>query len=158
MFLSSSQLAFTTLNAADVHPKTLSFFNTLSKYEWDAKLSLMLAALATIYGDYWVLMQSCSGEQLAKDMVTLLQLKDQVADSDEHKSWFDELKNLIMSMVDLTEHISKMKPLLLSSHSSADEATIRIGTNTIIVASYWTVRYVVLCTSYIHSLFGKVYK
>ncbi|XP_019181549.1 PREDICTED: protein SIEVE ELEMENT OCCLUSION B-like [Ipomoea nil] len=153
----STELAFTTLNAADVHPKTLSFFNMLSSYEWDAKLCLMLAALVTIYGDYWVLMQSCSGEQLAKDMVTLLQLKDRVVDSDEQKSWFDKLKNLIMSMVDLTEQIAKMNALL-SSRSFADEATIRIATNTMVVASYWTVRNVVLCTSYMHSLFGKAYK
>nr|GMD70039.1 protein SIEVE ELEMENT OCCLUSION B-like [Ipomoea batatas] len=152
----STELAFTTLNAEDVHPKTLSFFNMLSNYEWDAKLCLILAALVTIYGDYWVLMQSCSGEQLAKDMVTLLQLKERVAESDEQKSWFDKLKNLMMSMVDLAEQIAKMKALM--SSSSADEATIRIATNTMVVASYWTVRNVVLCTSYIHSLFGKAYK
>nr|GMD67790.1 protein SIEVE ELEMENT OCCLUSION B-like [Ipomoea batatas] len=152
----STELAFTTLNAEDVHPKTLNFFNMLSNYEWDAKLCLILAALVTIYGDYWVLMQSCSGEQLAKDMVTLLQLKERVAESDEQKSRFDKLKNLMMSMVDLAEQIAKMKALM--SSSSADEATIRIATNTMVVASYWTVRNVVLCTSYIHSLFGKAYK
>jgi len=50
---------------------TLSILNKLSNYSWDTKAVLTLAAFALDYGEFWLLAQSQSTDQLAKSVGTL---------------------------------------------------------------------------------------
>ena len=53
------------------HATTLSILNLLSRYSWDAKAVLTLAAFALDYGEFCLLVKIQSSEELAKSVGTL---------------------------------------------------------------------------------------
>ncbi|KAJ6302282.1 hypothetical protein OIU77_016381 [Salix suchowensis] len=50
----SGEIAYNALSGTDARATTLSLFNMLRSYSWDAKLVLTLAAFALHYGDIWL--------------------------------------------------------------------------------------------------------
>ena len=68
------QIAYKALDGTDAHATTVSLFNMLTSYSWDAKLVLTLAAFALNYGEFWLLAQIYSSNQLAKSIAILKQL------------------------------------------------------------------------------------
>ncbi|KAJ6424146.1 hypothetical protein OIU84_025013 [Salix udensis] len=50
----SCEIAYNALSGTDASATTLSLFNMLRSYSWDAKLVLTLAAFTLNYGDFWL--------------------------------------------------------------------------------------------------------
>lgn len=144
------QIAYKCLGGEDGHQTTVSLLNMLSNYAWDAKLVLTLAAFALVYGEFWLLAQIYSSNQLAKSMAILKQLPIIMEHSGPLKPKFDALNNLIKAMLDLTRCIVAFKDLP-SAYVAQDVPALASAANTIPTAVYWTMRGVVACAAQISS-------
>ncbi|KAG5534790.1 hypothetical protein RHGRI_022787 [Rhododendron griersonianum] len=147
----SCEIAYKCLGGEDGHQTTISLLNMLSNYSWDAKLVLTLAAFALHYGEFWLLAQISSSNQLAKAMANLKQLPFIMEHSGPLKPKFDALNNLIRAMLDLTSCIVAFKELP-SAYVAHDVPALVAAANTIPTAVYWTMRGVVACAAQISSL------
>ncbi|KAI8541393.1 hypothetical protein RHMOL_Rhmol08G0056700 [Rhododendron molle] len=147
----SCEIAYKCLGGGDGHQTTVSLLNMLSNYSWDAKLVLTLAAFALNYGEFWLLAQISSSNQLAKAMAILKQLPIIMEQSGPLKPKFDALNNLIRAMLDLTRCIVAFKEIP-SAYVAHDVPALVAAANTIPTAVYWAIRGVVACAAQISSL------
>ncbi|XP_028126383.1 protein SIEVE ELEMENT OCCLUSION B-like [Camellia sinensis] len=156
----TSEIQFKCIGGTDVHQVTVSMFNMLSSYSWDAKLVLTLSALALYYGHFWLLLQIHTSNPLAKSMAMLKQLPLIIEHygSGPLKSRFDALSNLITAMLDLSRCIVALTELP-SSYVTQDTPALSAATATIPIAVYWTVRGMLACATQITCLacFGHEY-
>lgn len=127
--------------------------NTLSSYSWDAKVVLTLAAFAVNFGEFWLIVQLCTTNSLAKSVALLKQLPDILEHAQMLKPHFDALNKLIKAMMDVTKCIVEFTELppqyILSDVPPMSTAMAHIPT-----AAYWTIRSVVACAAQITSLVG----
>uniref|UniRef100_A0A5B7A0L9 Sieve element occlusion N-terminal domain-containing protein n=1 Tax=Davidia involucrata TaxID=16924 RepID=A0A5B7A0L9_DAVIN len=147
----SCEIAYKCLGGGDGHATTVSLFNFLSSFSWDAKLVLTLAAFALNYGEFWLLAQIYSSNQLAKSMAILKQLPVIMEHSGPLKPRFDALNNLIKAMLDVTRCIVEFKELP-SIYITPDVPALVTAISTIPTAVYWTIRSVIACAAQITSL------
>nr|GMC50988.1 protein SIEVE ELEMENT OCCLUSION B [Ipomoea batatas] len=154
----SPKVAYLSSEVGDVHEKTMDVFNMLSNYQWEAKLTLALAAIVTNYGEYWVVAQSNNPHKELTKMMKFLRQMGEI-NLEDHKSHFDVLHALFQSMLNVIKGIMKIKDFMLQSSSDYDhEPTISIATTITVIASYWTVRSILISAPYIHSLFANDYE
>ncbi|KAJ6775845.1 PROTEIN SIEVE ELEMENT OCCLUSION B-LIKE [Salix koriyanagi] len=123
----------------------------LTSYSWDAKLVLTLAAFALKYGDFWLLAQIHSSNQLAKSMAILRQLPNIMEHSGLFKARVDALNNLIKVMMDVTRCVVEFKDLP-TSYISQELPALSTAMAHIPIAVYWTMRIVVACAAQITGL------
>ena len=135
----------------DAHATTTAIFNLLSSYTWDAKLVLSLSAFALNYGEFWLLAQIYSTNQLAKSMATLRQLPSILEHTASLKPRFDALNNLIRTMTDVTRCVVELKELP-SMYISQDSPALATAMTHVPTAVYWTIRSMVACATQITSL------
>ncbi|RVW78585.1 Protein SIEVE ELEMENT OCCLUSION B [Vitis vinifera] len=147
----SCEIAYKSLGGSDAHATTLSIFNLLTSYSWDAKLVLTLSAFAVNYGEFWLLAQIYSSNQLAKSMAILKQVPTILEHSGQLKPRFDALNNLIRAMVAITRCIIEFKELP-SMYISQDVPALATAMTHIPTAVYWTIRSVVACATQITTL------
>ncbi|KAG6741658.1 hypothetical protein POTOM_054935 [Populus tomentosa] len=136
---------------ADGHATTVELFNMLASYSWDAKLVLTLAAFALNYGEFWLLAQIYSSNQLAKSMAILKQLPNILEHSGPLKPRFDALNNLIKVMMDVTRCVVEFKDLP-PTYISHEVSALSAAMAHVPTAVYWTVRSVLACAAQITSL------
>lgn len=144
----SCEISCKSLGGSDAHTTTVSLFNHLSSYSWDAKVVLALAAFALTYGEFWLLAQIYPSNQLAKSMAILKQLPTVMEHSGTLKPRFDALNNLIQAMLDLTRCIVEFKELP-STYISQDVPALATALAHVPTAVYWTVRSLVACAAQI---------
>lgn len=147
----SCELAYKSLGGGDAHATTVELFNMLSSYAWEAKLVLTLAAFALNYGEFWLLAQIYSSNQLAKSMATLKQVPVIMEHSSLLKPRFDALNNLIRAMLDVARCIVEFTTLP-SMYVTEDLPAKSAATAHIPTAVYWTMRSVVACAAQITTL------
>ncbi|KAA8530163.1 hypothetical protein F0562_004872 [Nyssa sinensis] len=147
----SCEIAYKSLGGGDGHATTVSLFNMLGSYSWDAKLVLTLAAFALNYGEFWLLAQIYSTNQLAKSMAILKQLPFIMEHTGPLKTKFDALNNLIQHVLDLTRCIVSLKELP-SVYITQDVAALSAAMATVPTAVYWAIRSIVACAVQITSL------
>ncbi|KAJ6424000.1 hypothetical protein OIU84_024887 [Salix udensis] len=147
----SCEIAYKALSGTDAHATTLSIFNMLTSYSWDAKLVLTLAAFALNYGEFWLLAQIYSSNQLAKSMAILRQLPNIMEHSGTLKPRFQAINNLIKIMMDVARCVVEFKDLP-SSYISNEVPALSTAMTHIPTAVYWTMRSVVACAVQITSL------
>ncbi|KAF5739583.1 hypothetical protein HS088_TW12G00792 [Tripterygium wilfordii] len=147
----SSEIAYKALGGSDAHATTYSLFNMLSSFSWDAKLVLTLAAFALNYGEFWLLAQIYSSNQLAKSMAILKHLSSILEHAGSLKPRFEALNNLIKIMVDVTRCVIEFKELP-HMYITPDVPALSTAMALIPTAVYWTIRSVVACASQISSL------
>ncbi|KAK8593025.1 hypothetical protein V6N13_043359 [Hibiscus sabdariffa] len=145
------ELSYKALGGSDVHATTTAIFNLLSSYAWDAKLVLSLSAFALNYGEFWLLAQIYSTNQLAKSMALLKQLPTLLEHTVPLKPRFDALNNLIRTMMDVTRCVVKFKELP-SMYIAPDVPALTTALSLIPTAVYWTIRSMVACATQISSL------
>ena len=145
------QIAYKSLGGGDAHATTLSIFDLLTSYSWEAKLVLTLSAFAVNYGEFWLLAQIYSSNQLAKSMAILKQVPTILEHSGQLKPRFDALNNLIRAMVAITRCIIEFKELP-SMYISQDVPALATAMTHIPTAVYWTIRSVVACATQITTL------
>ncbi|KAI6700779.1 hypothetical protein NL676_015103 [Syzygium grande] len=147
----SCELNMKALNGGDAHATTLSIFNMLTPFSWDAKLVLTLAAFANNYGEFWLLAQIYSSNQLAKSMAILKQLPMIMEHSGVLKSLFDALDSLIQAMLKVTRCVVDFTELP-SAYISSEVHALSAARDQVPTAVYWTIRSAVACASQITSL------
>ncbi|KAJ6751406.1 hypothetical protein OIU85_001892 [Salix viminalis] len=148
----SCEIAYKALSGTDAHATTVSLFNMLSSYSWDAKLVLTMAAFAMNYGEFWLLAQIYSSNQLAKSMAILKQLPSIMEnDSGSLNARFDALDNLIKVMMDVTRCVVEFKDLP-TSYISQEVPALSTAMAHIPTAVYWTLRSVVACVAQITAI------
>ncbi|XAR58240.1 hypothetical protein NMG60_11026655 [Bertholletia excelsa] len=145
------ELSFKSLSGQDGHQTTLSIFNMVSKYPWDAKLVLTLAAFALNYGEFWLLAQIYSSNQLAKSMAILKQVPSIMEHSVLLKPRFDALNALVQVMLDLSWCIVAFNELPMG-YITRDAPALTTAQDTIPTAVYWCIRAVIACVAQITSL------
>ncbi|WCJ34301.1 Protein SIEVE ELEMENT OCCLUSION B [Euphorbia peplus] len=150
----ASEIAYKcSSGSGDAHATTMSILNMLSNYPWDAKLVISLAAFAMNYGEFWLIAQNYTSNQLAKAVAILKQLPDLLEHSSILKPRFDAVNNLIKVMVDIARCIVDFKDLP-PHYIAADVTALSTAAAHIPIAVYWTVRSIVACASQITGLIG----
>ncbi|KAK5835408.1 protein SIEVE ELEMENT OCCLUSION B-like [Gossypium arboreum] len=145
------ELSYKALGGSDAHATTTAIFNLLSSYTWDAKLVISLSAFALNYGEFWLLAQIYSTNQLAKSMAVLRQLPSLLEHAAPLKPRFDALNSLIRTMMDVTRCVVQFKELPLK-YISPDAPALATAMTHIPTAVYWTIRSMVACATQISSL------
>ncbi|XWS40660.1 hypothetical protein CRYUN_Cryun17cG0014600 [Craigia yunnanensis] len=145
------ELSYKALGGSDAHATTTAIFNLLSSYTWDAKLVLSLSAFALNYGEFWLLAQIYSTNQLAKSMAILRQLPSILEHTASLKPRFDALNNLIRTMMDVTRCVVELTELP-SMYISQDSPALATAMTHVPTAVYWTIRSMVACATQITSL------
>lgn len=149
----SCEISCKCSGGGDAHATTVSLFNTLSSYPWDAKVVVALAAFSVIYGEFWLVVQLYPTNPLAKSVAHLKQLPDIMERAESLKPKFEALSGLIKAMLDLTKCIVEFKSLP-SQYISPDTPEMVTATAHIPIAVYWTIRSIVACASIIMNLIG----
>ncbi|XWS51327.1 hypothetical protein CRYUN_Cryun12cG0167600 [Craigia yunnanensis] len=149
----SCEISCKCSGGGDAHATTMVLLNTLSSYSWDAKVVLTLAAFAVNFGEFWLVVQLCTTNSLAKSVALLKQLPDILEHSQTLKPHFDALNKLIKAMMDVTKIIVEFTELP-SQYISSDVRPMSIAMAQIPTAAYWTIRSVVACAAQIASLVG----
>ncbi|OAY25625.1 protein SIEVE ELEMENT OCCLUSION B [Manihot esculenta] len=150
----ASEIAYKCAGVVDAHATTMSILNMLSSYSWEAKLVITLAAFATNYGEFWLVAQNYTSNQLAKSVAILKQLPDILEHSSTLKPRFDAVKNLIKVMLDIARCIVEFKELP-SQYISMDVTALSTAIAHIPITVYWTIRSVVACATQIIGLIGQ---
>lgn len=138
----------------DVHATSVSIFNLLANYSWDAKAVLALAAFAINYGEFWLVAQLYPSNSLARDVALLKQLPQMLERADILRSKFDAVIGLINAMMDLTKCVIEFKELS-PQYLSRDAPELLTATPHIPMAAYWIVRSIIACTAQTTSLIGR---
>ncbi|XP_057542530.1 protein SIEVE ELEMENT OCCLUSION B-like isoform X1 [Amaranthus tricolor] len=141
----------------DAHATSLSIFNMLSNYSWDAKVALALAAFAVYYGDFWLVSQLHTVNSLAKSVAILKQLPEIMEHSGSLKPKFEAISNLIRAMVNVTKCIVEFKELP-SQYITEDTAEYESASALIPTAAYWIIRSIVACASQIAGLISMSFE
>ncbi|KAK1440896.1 hypothetical protein QVD17_06729 [Tagetes erecta] len=145
------EMSFKCLTGADGHTIALSLFQDVGHFHWDAKLALILAAFALNYGEFWLLAQIYSTNQLAKSMAILRQVPTIMEHSAPLKSRFDALNKLIHSVLELTRCIMEFKELP-SMYVGHEVPALTKALSVVPTAVYWNVRGIIACAAQITSL------
>lgn len=145
------QIQHKSLTGGDAHGTTLSIFNMLAIFPWEAKLVLTLAAFALSYGEFWLLAQIYSTNPLAKSMAIIKQVPVILEHSASLKPRFDALNNLIQAMLNVTRCIIQFNGLP-SLYISKDAPPLSTAMAHVPTAVYWTIRGVVACATQISNL------
>ncbi|KAJ0113608.1 hypothetical protein Patl1_02885 [Pistacia atlantica] len=135
----------------DTHATAISILTMLSSFSWDAKLALALSAFAVTYGEFWLVAQSYTSNQLAKAVAILKQLPEILENTSVLKPQFDAIKNLIKAMVDVSKCIVEFRQLP-THYVTPDVEALSTAMAHIPVAVYWTIRSILACASQLTGL------
>ncbi|MBA0552426.1 hypothetical protein Golob_023236 [Gossypium lobatum] len=149
----SCEISCKCAGGGDAHATTMVILNMLSSYSWDAKVVLTLAAFAVNFGEFWLIVQLCTTNTLAKSVALLKQLPDVLEHSETLKPHFDALNKLIKAMIDVTKCIVEFIELPCE-YISSEVPPLSTAMASIPTAAYWTIRSVVACAAQITSLVG----
>ncbi|KAI3748109.1 hypothetical protein L6452_10984 [Arctium lappa] len=146
----ASEMSFKCLSGGEVHTTALALFHAMGNFHWEAKLVLTLSAFALNYGEFWLLAQIHSSNQLARSMAIFRQVPMIKEHSPPLEPRFDPLNKLLRSVLELTQCIIDFKDLP-SMYISSDVEALASALNTIPTAVYWSIRGIIACAAQITS-------
>ncbi|XP_050377785.1 protein SIEVE ELEMENT OCCLUSION B-like [Argentina anserina] len=148
------------LNGADVHVSTMELLRFLSNYSWEAKVVLSLAAFSIYYGEFWLVVQLCTTDPLAKPLAILKQLSDLIEHAASVKPQLEAIDNLIKAITKVTKRIVEYADMvkLQSQYVSEDQPPLMTAMAHIPAAAYWVIRGILACASHISILTGGRYE
>ncbi|KAJ0244682.1 Protein SIEVE ELEMENT OCCLUSION B [Hirschfeldia incana] len=140
------EMEYMSLTGSDAHQTTMSVFGNLYSFHWHGKLVLTLAAFARHYGEFWLLVQFHSKNQLAKSlaMLKLVPVQNRV----NLESVSHGLNDLIREMKRVTECVVELSELR-DHYIIREDPHLSRFISTIPIAVYWTIRSIVACISQI---------
>ncbi|CAI9272786.1 unnamed protein product [Lactuca saligna] len=147
----ASEMSLRCLSVGDGHTTALALLHMVGNFHWDAKLVLTLAAFALNHGDFCLLGQIHSSNQLGSSMAILRQVPMMMENSASLKPRFDILNKLIRSVLELTRCIMQFNELP-SMYVTPDVPTMAKALNIIPTAVYWSFRGIVACATLITSI------
>lgn len=125
----------------------------LANYSWDAKLVLLLSAFALNYGEFWLVAQNYTSNQLAKSVAFLRQLPEILDHSSILKPQFEAVNSLVKVMLEITRCIVELVELP-PQYITTDDAALSMALVHMPIAVYWTIRSAVACVSRFSGLAG----
>ncbi|KAJ8768057.1 hypothetical protein K2173_020997 [Erythroxylum novogranatense] len=125
----------------------------LPEYSWENKLLIVLAAYAMIYGQFWLVAQSYTSNQVAKSVAILKRLPYMFMQTNVLKNRLDAVKNLNSVILDITKCIVDIT-LLPSQYTDQDDPTIARAMSHIPTAVKQTIKSIVACAYKISELIG----
>ncbi|XP_068306797.1 protein SIEVE ELEMENT OCCLUSION B-like [Pyrus communis] len=142
---------------ADAHASAIELLRTLSSYPWDAKVVITLAAYSVYYGEFWLVVQLCTTDPLAKSLATLRQLSDIVEHADSVKPQLEAINNLNKAILNVTKRIVEYGDMVYmqSQYVSEDKPPLSIALAHIPAAAYWVIRGILASASHIAILTGS---
>ncbi|CAL1391622.1 unnamed protein product [Linum trigynum] len=149
----ATEIACKCSGSEDAHGSAMTILNMLAHFSWDAKLVIVLAAFGMNYGEFWLIAQNYSSNQLAKAVAILKQLPEILELSNAQKPRFDAVRSVIKTMLDVGKCVIKFKELP-SQYITSDVEALSTALSHIPIAVYWTARSVVACASQITGLVG----
>ncbi|KAK1404416.1 hypothetical protein POM88_004021 [Heracleum sosnowskyi] len=144
--LISCEISINCLSGSDGHMTTVSILQMVSNYPWEAKLVLALAAFAFSYGEFWLLAQLYSSNQLARSMAILKCVPLIMEHSGSLRRRFDAVNSLLNSVMDLTRALIDLEELP-SMYIAKDVPPLSTAIETIPTAVYWSIRSVIACAT-----------
>ncbi|KAF5457319.1 hypothetical protein F2P56_021429 [Juglans regia] len=153
----SCEIQCKAFGGLDAHQTTLSIFHLVSSFAWDAKLVLALAAFALNYGEFWLLAQIYSTNQLARAMAFLRQVPGIIEHAGLLKPRFDALNDLIRAILEVTRSVVEFKELP-STYITQEVPALSSALAQIPTAIYWTIRSIVACAAQISSFTSLGYE
>ncbi|WCJ38599.1 Protein SIEVE ELEMENT OCCLUSION C [Euphorbia peplus] len=147
----SNVLLYGSSGLENLHERTMVLFDLLGNYRWDAKMVLILAGFATIYGEFWLLMQLSPSNLLAESVSVLRQFPN---DLTMFKPRFKALIILVRTLMDVTKCIIKFESLPFR-HVKVDDQAMGAAKSAIYLASYWITRNTLACSSQITDLIAR---
>ncbi|XP_021747848.1 protein SIEVE ELEMENT OCCLUSION C-like [Chenopodium quinoa] len=143
----SSEILCKCYGDENVHERTLSVFDLLGNYRWDAKLLLALSALATVFGEFWIIMQSQNKNLLAASIALLKHFPD----SNIFEPIFKALTSIVKTMVEVIRRVSQFEGLP-TTHVELQDDTVTTTKSLMYVAAYWIIRSIVVSISIVTNL------
>ncbi|XP_042507890.1 protein SIEVE ELEMENT OCCLUSION B-like [Macadamia integrifolia] len=153
----SNEISCKCFGRGDARSTTVELLKSLSKFSWDAKVVVALAAFGVTYGEFWLVVELYQTHPLAKPIALLKQLPDIFEQLEKLKPMFEALWSLIKAMLDLTRCIIQFHELP-PQYISPNQPPMLVATALIPTAVYWTIRSVVACVSDVIGLIGLDHK
>ncbi|MBA0571934.1 hypothetical protein Golob_002303 [Gossypium lobatum] len=151
----SIEMARKCSETREEHATTMSILSMVSNYPWDAKLVIALSAFAVNYGEFWLLAQCYTSNQLAKNLAILKQVPGILQHSTMLKSRFDTIKDLITAMLDIAKCLVEFKEIPSNYVTEDVAAAVSAAMDHVPVAIYWTIRSMLATASQITGLSGS---
>ncbi|XP_057530280.1 protein SIEVE ELEMENT OCCLUSION C isoform X2 [Amaranthus tricolor] len=146
----SSEILSKCYGNENAHESTLSVLHLLGSYRWDDKLLLALSAFATVFGEFWVIIQAQSQNPLAASIALLKQYPNSF---NMFEPIFTALNSLVKTMIEITRSVSQFERLPIRHIELQDETVSVAATkSSIYVAAYWIIRSIIVCVSLITNL------
>lgn len=123
----------------------MMLFETLSPFRWDAKVVLTLAAVVSIYGEFWLIMQLVHHNTLAALTAALRQMPIEI---NMLKIQFISLNLLIDTMIEAANLVLDFEGLPLQQQL-LDDDTIVATKSKMYITIYWILRSSISCASQI---------
>ncbi|KDP45230.1 hypothetical protein JCGZ_15095 [Jatropha curcas] len=125
----------------------------LSNYSWDAKLMIAVAAFAVNYGEFYMLTEFYSKNQVSKNLALLKQLQGVMEDNDFLEQFSEAIIELNKAIIVLIQSVLQFNTLP-SEYVASNKPPFSTATTDITRAIYWTIYSVVTCASHIVGLIG----
>ncbi|XP_027364603.1 protein SIEVE ELEMENT OCCLUSION B-like [Abrus precatorius] len=135
----SSEMSCKPPSEEIAHKTTLAILNKLSKYEWDAKAVLTLAAFALEYSEFWLLAQHQPTDPLAKSVAVLKRVPvlTRPAALQKHRQAIIEVNNLVKATLQVIEVIFELEKL--TTYDTKDVPALGTAIEQIPVDVYWAI-------------------
>ncbi|XP_042970398.1 protein SIEVE ELEMENT OCCLUSION B-like [Carya illinoinensis] len=148
----SSEMACKAPADAHTHATTMSILGKLSKYSWDTKAVLTIAAFAMEYGDFLLLVSlNSSHDQLAESVGILKRAPAMLnhLGSKKFKDAIVELDGLIKNTLKVIESIFAFEKLYFKycSYDTEDVTELSTAMKRIPVDVYWAIITIAACTT-----------
>ncbi|KAF5182806.1 Sieve element occlusion c [Thalictrum thalictroides] len=132
----------------DLHTKTITLFDMLGNFSWDAKMVIALAAFVSNYGELLLTIQLYPQNPLALSVAMLKQLPNNLS---AFRPQLKALRVLVQSIVDATKCIIEFEALR-RQHIKIDEKETFTTKSYIYIAAYWVIRSTLTCSSLVTDL------
>ncbi|KAH0672305.1 hypothetical protein KY290_024539 [Solanum tuberosum] len=129
----------------ELHEETMMLFETLGPFRWDAKVVLTLAAVVSIYGEFWLITQLVHRNSLAALTAKLKQMPKEL---NMLKIQLKALNLLIDTMIEAANLVLDFEGLPLQQQLLDDDAIV-VTKSKMYITVYWILRSSISCASQI---------
>ncbi|KAL1366055.1 protein SIEVE ELEMENT OCCLUSION B [Arachis hypogaea] len=149
----SCEISCKCLSGGDAHATTMGILSMLSRYSWEAKVVIALAAFATNFGKFWLLAQVHATNPLARSVAMLKHIHETLEQVNELGPKFEAISHLLKAMLDVTNYIMQFHELP-SQYIDPEAPETLAASNLIPSAVYWTIRSIIACATQILGIIG----